>query len=377
MNMLVFPYGYDCEPIVRHAGLLGSCYKITALVSPGGWGLAGKEVAIGDSGITLTVHESFEDVEGEFDSLFIPPFEIQNEAVENRLIGKMVSLMPHLSYVFCAAQFSDTNRKNLKDACHNSNHHCIFTDFSEYNGLGAYGLTAPLEQYPSLKQLDVPVVAVAGLWEKTDKFEVSLSLREHFIKDGYQVSQVGSRDGCEMLGFHSFPRFMFQKDLDGICKISCFNHWLHRIIIDEQPDLLLITIPGAVQDFNEQITRGFGALHYAAFQAVVPDALVMCTLYMSEPGKNLEDISMLCRYRLGVPVDAFHMSNLLIDVNKSEEYNSIVSESIYRETISRTIEMEFADSSIPIFNGANPDECVKMYKVLLEKLMPKDVQAVF
>ena len=43
MRMLVFPYGHDSEPIIRHVGLLDSQYEIAALVSPGGWGLAGKE----------------------------------------------------------------------------------------------------------------------------------------------------------------------------------------------------------------------------------------------------------------------------------------------------------------------------------------------
>lgn len=38
MRLLVFPFGYDCEPVIRHAGLLEPRYQITALVSPGGLG---------------------------------------------------------------------------------------------------------------------------------------------------------------------------------------------------------------------------------------------------------------------------------------------------------------------------------------------------
>lgn len=41
MRLLVFPYGYDCEPIIRHAGLLEPCYQIAALVSPGDGGCLG------------------------------------------------------------------------------------------------------------------------------------------------------------------------------------------------------------------------------------------------------------------------------------------------------------------------------------------------
>lgn len=374
MGMLVFPYGYDCEPMTRHADLLEFGYKITALVSPGGWGLAGKNVMIGTSGYELPVCETFEEVTGEFDSLFIPPFETNAKEVENRIVDKILSLIPRLFQVYCTARINDANRKRLEDAC--QCYGCIFTDFTENKGLEAYGLELPTEQYPFLHMLDVPVVVVAGLWEKTDKFEISLSLRERFVRDGYRVSQVGSRDGCEMLGFHSFPGFMFRKDLDGIRKIYCFNRWIHKIAAQEQTDVVLITIPGAVQDFNEQFTRGFGVLHYEVFQAVVPDALVMCT-FMGDNKKALKEISSFCRYRFDVSVDVFHMSNLLIDLNESEEYGRIISNSIYRETVSQTIAREFADGSVPVFNGINREECDKMYQILLEKLMSKDVQAVF
>ena len=79
MRMLVFPYGYDCEPIIRHTDLLEPCYEIAALVSPSGWGMAGKNITMGNDGTVLTVYESLEEVEEEFDSLFIPPFEVDEE----------------------------------------------------------------------------------------------------------------------------------------------------------------------------------------------------------------------------------------------------------------------------------------------------------
>lgn len=377
MRMLVFPYGYDCEPVIRHADMLEPSYEITALVSPSGWGLAGKKVKVGTSRDVLLVHEDFEEVTEEFDSLFIPPFDTINEEVENRLVNKMLPLISRLSHVLCAVQLTEENQKKLQGACQCVSQSCNFVDFCKYKGLEEYGLVEPIEPYPSLQLLDVPVVVVTGMWEKTDKFEVSLSLRERFLRDGYQVSQVGSRDGCEMVGFHSFPRFMFRKDLDGTVKIPCFNRWIQQIVKLEQPDVVLITVPGAMQDFNEQFTRGFGLLHHEIFQAIVPDVLVMCTFYMRQSPKALEDLSISCKYKFDVPVEVFHMSNLFIDINDSYELKRIVSNNIYRKTVSETIGKEFIDSPIPIFNGVDSEECDRMYEVLLEKLVPKDVQAVF
>lgn len=375
MRMLIFPYGFDCETIIRHAGLLEPCYEIAALVSPGGWGLSGKSIAVGDDGIVLPVYEALEEVEEEFDSLFIPEFEV-NEVVENRLINKMITLIPNISTVICAASLTTANRKRIEEFCCNCVPSCNLIDISVNKRVEEYGLMVSSEKYPSVNPLSIPVVVIAGVWEKTDKFEISLSLRERFLRDGFKVSQIGSRHECEMLGFHSFPGFMFQKDLDGIDKIICFNRWLLQLEEDEQPDIILITIPGAMQDFNEKFARGFGLLHHMVFQAVMPDVILMCTFYLPESAKALEDLSISCKYRFGAPVDLYHMSNLLIDYSESEERNRIVTNSIYREMVSETVAKDYSNSSVPVFNGVDSQECDRMYEMLMEKLMPKDVRAV-
>lgn len=377
MRMIIFPYGHDFEPVIRHAGLLDTRYEIVALVSPGGWGLSGKEIVMRNTGRMLHIYERIQDVTEEYDSLFIPSIETPDEEVENRLVDEMVKMISHLSHIVCAARLTDTNRKKLQNACRLTKSLCDFEDFSEHKEPKAYGLTEAVEQFPSLQTLDIPVVMVAGVWEKTDKFEVSLALREQFLKEGYRLSQVGSRNGCEMLGFHSFPGFMFRKDVDAIDKIIYFNQWIVQIAEKEQPDMMMITIPGAMQNYNEQLTRGFGMLHHQVFQAVTPDILVMCTFYMSVEKDILEELSRLCEYKFGIPVDAFHMSNLFIDRNESEEQRQIVTNSIYRKFVSETIMERCLDCSVPIFNMLETGECERMADMILGKLTPKDVQVIF
>lgn len=377
MRMLVFPYGHDCEPIIRHADLLKPCYEIAALVSPGGWGLAGKDVRLGNTGTALVVHEFVEEVTEEFDSLFIPTFEVIDEEVEGRLTNEIVKLIPRLSHIICSARLCDVNKSKLKKLCLQTGSSCDFLDLSAQKEEEMCGLSASIEKDPPLKLLDVPVVIVAGWWEKTDKFEISLSLRERFLQEGYCLSQIGSRNGCEMFGFHSFPEFMFRKNIDAVDKIIYFNRWIGQLVREEQPDLVLITIPGAIQNFSEQFTKGFGILHYQVFQAVLPDALVMCTFYMPDAMKALAEMSQSCKYRFDASVDVFHMSNLFVDINGSEESKHIITNSIYREAVDRALAQRYADSPIPIFNSLNEEECNRMFDVLIEKLTPKDTRAVF
>ncbi len=376
MRMIVFPYGYDCEPIIRHAGLLLPDYEIVALVSPGGWGMAGKKITLEDRGMTLNIYEKVQEVIEEFDSLFIPAFEVFDEEVENRLIDEMVELIPHLLNIVCVAHLTEKNRDKLCAACRCVNSSCAFLYFSENRKPKEYGLMLPDDKYPVLQTIDIPVVIVAGAWEKTDKFEISLALRRRFLDNGYSLIQVGSREGCEIFGFHSFPGFMFRKDVDSIDKIIYFNRWIARLTEEEQPNLVMISIPGAMQNFNEQFTRGFSMLHHQVFQAVTPDVFVLCTFFMEKLTEDLGDMSMFCEYRFGAPVDVFHMSNLLIDLNDSEESNRIITNSIYRKDVSKAVAKGAMISPIPIFNGLDSVECDRMFEVILEKLTPKEVQVV-
>jgi len=375
MQMLIYPYGQDCEPIIRHSGLLDSNYKIAALASPGGWGQAGKYVTIRNSGVSLSVHESLKKVTEKFDSLLIPSFKAE-ESIENLLVDQIVKLIPRLTHVFCVANLTDANQIKLRNACSQISPSCVFEYYPEYTQPSTYNLKTPAEKYPSISPLDVPIVIVAGLWENTDKFEVSLSLREQLISAGYRVTQIGSRVGCEMLGFHSFPGFMFRKDVDAADKVIYFNRWIIQIAKMEQPDLVLLTIPGAMQDLNEKFTRGFGLLHHQVFKAAVPDVLVMCTFFDYDPSEFLKEISKSCCYRFGAPVDLFHISNLFIDITTSEEFNRVVTNSIYRETVSEMLSKMSETSPIPMFDALDQKDNDRMFDMIINKLTPKDIIAV-
>ena len=379
MRILVFPYGYDSEPIVRHIELLEQCYEIVALVSPGGWGMAGKSIVLGKNKMKKNIYETIEEVREAFDSIFIPDFGEIDEEVEKRLINEIVKWIPDLSYIICAARFTVINEEELKEICMQKNQFCDFVNLTGEKPLSAYKLTENHAIHPPIREINVPVVCIVGWWEKTDKFEVSLVLREQFLEAGYHVAQVGSRNISEMFGFHSFPDFMFSKSIDAEDKIIYFNRWLENIIKKEQPDLLLITIPGAMNNFNNEFTRGFGILHHQVFQSVLPDILIMCTSYLSESVqtiKKLEDVSMSCKYKYGAVVDAFHMSNLLIDIYDSEERGYVVTSNIYRENVSRTIAEKFRNSSIPIFNVLDQRDCNGIFDVIINKLCSKDSRVI-
>jgi peptide maturation system protein (TIGR04066 family) len=249
---------------------------------------------------------------------------------------------------------------------------CVDTNclFENYNGdkLDNYNFDFQVSQEPSLQEIYEPIVAVAGLWEDIDKFEVSLVLREKFLANGYSITQVGSRNCCELFGFHSFPIFMYDSTLDAVTKVIYFNRWVKQLSITEKPDVIIITIPGAVQNFSERFTKGFGVLPHLVFQAVVADFLVFCTMYNNSSTKFLDEVSTMCKYRYGSEVDCYHMSNLLFDLNASKERGKVIKSRVFRDMVTQALDEDLKDNEIPIFNLLDSSSWDKLYDLVENKL---------
>ena len=235
---ILYPYAKEAEPIARHADLLKEM-QLTALISPRSFGYVGSAVALAD-GEALLVTDDIMEAAGKADVLLVPEFSA-SARTEAGYIDRLCRLAPHLRTLLCAARLRPQSRERLAECC--AAHGCALrfpTGDTMFTGAQAAGLDR-------LELLTVPIVLVAGMWEGTDKFEVSLSLRQKLLADGYRVSQIGARSYCELFGFHSFPAFMYDPTVDETQKILLFNRFVYAVCREEKPDILLLTIPGGIQ----------------------------------------------------------------------------------------------------------------------------------
>ena len=97
------------------------------------------------------------------------------------------------------------------------------------------------------------MVFVASVIENTNKFDVQLGLRKFLQEEGYKVSQIGTKEYCELFGFHAIPEFMYANQLSEADKIVWFNRICKSIELQEKPDIFIIGVPGATMVFNETI----------------------------------------------------------------------------------------------------------------------------
>jgi len=370
----VYPYNAEFDPILRHMSLLDSGFHIKALISPSGWGLVGKLIVSGIKGDEWIVVSEFKKVISDIDTVFIPSFNV-TESIESLLVNEVKVITPKIKKVICSAKLSEKNAEDLKKSCENEG--CTFINLNLPKSPQEYGLVHPMEEYPPLESIDVPIVVIAGLWEDTDKFEVSLVLRNKFIQSDYTVTQVGSRNCCGLLGIHSFPNFMLGDSETAVSKIVHFNRLILKLVRAEKPDVVVITIPGAIKNMSNKHTRGFGLLPYIVFQALIVDFFLFCTVYEDGSTQFLQEMSTMCRYKFDCPVDCYHMSNILFNLNESKSLKRTVIDRVERDDVSRVLKTEFDDSPIPIINLMEHSAQDKLFSMIINKLSGDDFPIVF
>ena len=238
--------------------------------------------------------------------------------------------------------------------------------FTNYN--------SPIDEYKfrdiSLKNeyifdISKPVILVFGLGESLDKFEIQVSLRDEFLKRGYKVSQVGSREGCELFGFHSFPDFMYSRSISESNKVVLFNHFIKNIEETENSDVLIIGVPGGIMPFNKTITNKFGILAYEICQAIRPDATILST-YLYDDYNHLEKLVNIIQYKFNIEINCINISNKKVDFDETYNDNKIhfiTLDSNYVQSIKQNM-----SQSIPIFNIVNGEDKSLMSDFLIDTL---------
>ena len=325
-NLLVYPYDIEFTPILRHKWLLDG-YEIKALVSPSGWGLDGSDAGEADHGSNtgITVTSDFNGMlehcdavmfvdtylKSDFDSIIYPKFEMAINAGKN---------------IVCLIELDGSKKKCIEKKCKENSlefKYCRIKDsfnFEESNRIMVL-LDGEDER---ITEIVVPVIFVAGLMERMQKFEIQLFLREYLINRGYKISQIGSRQYCEILGFHSFPDFMFCNTLPETKKILLFNRFVKGIEQNENPDVIIIGIPGGTGIYDKTVTNKFGIIAYEVSSALTPDASVLSIPYGNLTPESLQILRLSAKFKFGFEPDCYNIVNARIDSQDSKILNKVM-----------------------------------------------------
>lgn len=360
-STVIYPFDSYSLPYIRHSKLLVK-NKIAGVVSPPGWGTTGKDVSIIDGGTNtgIIVHDNFENVISGCYTVLFANSEIQID--HKKYIYPKVDLAIHMGKnIINTIPFTYDIVKDIEKECLKNN--VSFVNYKLPINEDKFKNVSIENEY--IFDIKKPVILVLGLCEGLDKFEIQVALREDFLIKGYKVSQIGSREGCELLGFHSFPEFMYSKSISESNKVVLFNHFIKKIEETENPDVVLIGVPGGIMPFNKIITNKFGILAYEICQAVKPDATVLSS-YLYDDYDRLERLIYSLKYKFGIEVSCINISNKQIDFNEpwhDFKIHFITLDSKYVQNKKQNL-----PQNIPTFNIINDEDKSLMSDFLISTL---------
>ena len=159
------------------------------------------------------------------------------------------------------------------------------------------------------KKISTPVVMVCGISPMTQKFELQLYLRKYFMQNKYSVSQIGSKVTSGLFGFCSISPYIFSCNTTEVQKIHTVNNMIKKIEEDEQPDVIIIGVPGGILPLTEKHHFGYGIYAYEILNAVCPDFTILSLPNGEYTDEFYEDMNKMSKYKLGMGIDAFFISS--------------------------------------------------------------------
>lgn len=370
-RLLIYPYNMEFTPVLRHRSLLAG-YEISCLVSPNGWGFTGKDAGIADRGpdIGILVSWDFEKSLDLCDTVMIVESHLHFD-FEKYIFNKIKLATKLKKNIICSLKLNEDVIKEISSMCNCEG--VYFKYFDETQNVIPEEIAIDNE---SIEEINTPVILTVGIAEKTNKFEIQLALRDKIQKLGYKISQIGTRSYCEMMGFHSFPLFMYGNAISDVNKVSMFNRFIKKIEKTEEPDVIIIGVPGGIMPFNRKITNKFGLLAFEISQAVVPDVVIASLLYENSKPEGFDEYTNLFKYKLGFEVDFFNITNMQFDwLRANEEYVKSYISLDYKFIDEKKV--KYSSNIIPVLNILNEDDSNYMADKTIEKLTGyADVQIV-
>ncbi len=302
---VIYPYIEEWKSILEYFGRCKQ-YEINAIFAPIGWGHIGEEINIGQKKYLVRDEDRFLEVAvGEADILIVPDF-----LITERLCAYIVKVLKgqigKYKKVLCFADIGEKYLRELNIICQSNN---VQFEQKSYNHLN--------QEKKPLKSIPVPIVALMGCWENTDKFLITLKLVKEFEERGFNVLTIGAGAVSELLEFHKFPWEIVQSKISETEKVYALNEFICKLVYQKKPDVVIFDIPGPIQGINWDYPGEFGIIPYMVSQAITIDYLIVASFYIQNGGELLKELSKMCLYRFGKEANVFHMSKLQVNLSQT------------------------------------------------------------
>lgn len=165
-------------------------------------------------------------------------------------------------------------------------------------------------EFNELLNIDVPVIAIAGLGSYCDKFINELYFRQYYISRGYKVLQFGSKEFSGFFGVDSMPEYISNNSIP-ICKrILSLNHYISTKVEKEKPDIIIIGVAEGIMPLSNSLLNNFGETMFVLSNAISIDYTIMGVYYNEKISKDfVHYLDKIIEYKFNSELLAICVSN--------------------------------------------------------------------
>ncbi|MBD5543058.1 MAG: TIGR04066 family peptide maturation system protein [Lachnospiraceae bacterium] len=307
MKAVVYPYDFEFISTLKCRSILKDI-EIVYLLSPMGFGISGKDgyyLQDENSGFTIK-SELNNDEYANIDTLIITE-SILKLPVADRM-GEIESVLSKCSFAINLVYGNDFS-KAVGKLCQEKNVKLIdnFDLIGSQKAIDLNRVGLPSER----NRISTPVVAICGLAPMTQKFDLQLYFRNHLLRNGYKVSQIGTKLNSQLFGFHTWGEALYDNRFTEVEKIAKINQLVKDIELVEKPDVFIIGIPDAIVPYTHKHTFRYGIPAFEIFNAVSPDYTVLSLFNGEYTDEFYEEMIKVCNYKFNIDIDCFYNSHFV------------------------------------------------------------------
>lgn len=315
-KIVLYPYDVSCLHLLLYRNMMDiSDDDIIECISPLGWGYEGEDAGYKVGVCTgILVKSNFMSIIDDIDILVItesilslPNIDIEEKINSVLACDKRVIVIRKIDAEF-ENHLAEKSNGNYNLEVYKGNQIKLYNDIEVKD--------------TSIEEIPAPIILVLGSGERCCKFDVQLELRNALLEQGYTLTQIGSKNYCELFGFHSFPDFMLNHgEFIEREKIIGFNKYIKMLYMQENSDIIIVGIPGGVFPFDEYFNNDFGIMSFYVSTAIVPDYVIFCSLYVDALAEYLKTMKMRFLNRYGYEIDQIFISNYALNylASKSDQ----------------------------------------------------------
>ncbi|AMS11309.1 hypothetical protein [Erysipelothrix rhusiopathiae] len=175
------------------------------------------------------------------------------------------------------------------------------------------------QDYIKLTSIKTPILFISDLGDSFDKYYIANKLKIQLERLDVNPIIITDLRESAILKSYIYPDIFFDWRSPVDFRLSYLTSWINWIENKENPDLIILTIPGNYSEVSDELIGDLGVYNYLLSYSLSCDFSVLCSSYILEvENDNFEKFN---RSRFGYAID-FHIKNNVSLLNDEPVFDS-------------------------------------------------------